>query len=252
MKIKHITIILFALSFLLNSCAKNEIITYSSKDKIYFYERYLYLGYDERRTEKIVYSFAIKPSTLSVDNANIKIRLLGKVSDIDRAVKVTYIPDSTTAVSGTHFKLNDGVINAGKYEGYVPVTVYRTPDLKTNTLKIKLKVDSNENFDTGVIEDNYITLEISDKLVKPTNWPQWYGFGLYSDNKYRFVIDVLGISDFPVANRYQTEAIPGIYTAAQLFGFAYQLQKAYEEYKVLHGPIYMDDNANPKVEISFN
>ncbi len=252
MKNTYITIVLISLCTIFLSCTKNDVVNYSGKNMVYFYERYMYLGYDERRTEKITYSFAVKPSTLNEDNVKIKVRLQGRLSDKDRAVKVSYIPDSTTAVSGTHFKLNDGIVKAGEYDGYVPVTLFRSPDMKQNTFRIKLKIVNNEWFESGVIEDNYIALEVSDKLIKPTNWPQWYGFGEYSDNKYRFVIDVLGISDFPVANRYQTGPVEGIYTAAQLFGFAYRLKIAYEEYKKVHGPIYMNDNADPKVEISFN
>lgn len=234
------------------SCSKNEVMDYSGSDMVHFYERYLYLGYDERRTEELVYSFAVKPSSLAEDNVNVKVRLQGRISNVDRAIKVGYIADSTTAVEGVHFRLNDGLIKAGEYEGTVPVTVLRTADMKQQSFRIKLKIEKNEWFDTGVVEDSYIAIMVNDILTKPTNWPQWYGFGTYSANKYKFVIDVLGITDFPVANRYQTEPIEGIYTAAQLFGFAYQLQKAYEEYRNTHGPIYMDDNADPKVEISFN
>lgn len=237
---------------LISSCTKNDVIDFTGDNMVHFYERYLYLGYDERRTEEIIYSFAVKPSTLNEDNVNIKIRLQGRVADFDRSVKVGYIPDSTTATEGTHFKLNNGTIKAGEYEGILPVTVYRTTDMKQNSFKIKLKIEDNNDFKAGVIEERYISVILSDILMKPTNWPQWYGFGEYSINKYKFVIDVLGITDFPVANRYQTQPIEGIYTAAQLFGFAYQLKLAYAEYRLTHGPIYMDDNANPKVEISFN
>ncbi len=252
MKKLIIYIQIISASFFLSSCKKNDVMDFAGDNMVHFYERYLYLGYDERRTEEIIYSFAVKSSTLNEDNVKIKVRLQGRVSDVDRPVKVGYITDSTTAIAGTHFKLNDGVIKAGEYEGYVPVTVYRTLDMQQHSFRIKLKIEDNEYFDAGVIEDRYIAVVVSDILMKPTNWPQWYGFGDYSINKYKFVIDVLGITDFPVANRYQTGPIEGVYTAAQLFGFAYQLKLAYEEYRKTHGPIYMDDNANPKVEISFN
>ena len=225
---------------------------YSGENMIHFYERYMYLGYVESRTEKLIYSFAVKPSSLVEDNVNVNLRLQGRISNNDRVVKVGYVPDSTTAIEGIHFRLNEGLIKAGEYEGTVPVTVIRTPEMKNQSFRIKLKFLKNEWFDIGVAEDSYITLEISDILTQPTNWPQWYGFGTYSENKYRFVIEILGITDFPVANRYQTEPIEGIYTAAELFAFAYQLQKSYEEYRKINGPIYMDDNADPKIEISFN
>jgi hypothetical protein len=252
MKKKFQILILAIVAGFLFSCSKNDVINYSATDKAYFYERYMYLGYDERRLEEMTYSFAVQKSSLVKDTIKIKVRLQGRVSDYDRIVKASIVADSTTAIAGVHYVINDGCIKAGQYEGYIPVVVFRTEDLKGTTVKIKLKIVESEDLGVGVVEDNYIRLIVGDILLKPTNWPQWYGFGLYSENKYRFVIDVLGITDFPVANRYQTGPVDGIYTAAQLFAFAYKLQKAYEEYRLVNGPIYMDDSASVLVEISFN
>jgi len=234
------------------SCNKNDVMDYSATDKAYFYERYMYLGYEERRLEEMTYSFAVQKSTVIKDTVSIKVRLQGRVSDYDRIVKAGIVADSTTALAGVHYIINDGYIKAGQYEGYVPVIVLRTADLKGATVKIKLKIAESADLGVGVVEDNYIRLIVGDILLKPTNWPEWYGFGVYSANKYRFVIDVLGITDFPVANRYQTGPVDGIYTATQLYAFAYRLQKAYEAYRLVNGPIYMDDSASVLVEISFN
>lgn len=252
MKTRNTIIIMVLLCSLISSCTKNDVMNFTGPDSVYFYERFMYLGYDERRTETIVYSFAVKPSDLEKDTIKVKVRLQGRVSETDRYVNAGIIADSTTAIEGTHFTIGQGVITAGQYDGYIPVIVKKTSDMNNKVFRIKLRIETNEWFQIGVIEDNFIAIELTNKIMKPTNWPQWYGFGMYSDNKYRFVIDILGITDFPVANRYQTEPIEGIYTAAQLFAFAYQLQLAYTEHKKLHGPIYMDDNADPKVEISFN
>lgn len=240
---------------LLAGCTKNEVPAYSDLDKVYFYERRLnqWNASVIERAEEVSYSFATKSSTLTEGRLEIKVRLQGRVDEErDRVVCAEVIADSTTAVEGTHYRLEEGVIKAGEYEGVLPLTFYRTPDMQTEILRIKLRIADSDDLKAGLEEDAYMRVLVSDILMPPANWPQWYGFGEYSANKYRFVLDQLGIEDFPVLGRYDTEYVEGKFTAAQLFTLAYQLQEAYKVYRQEYGPIYMDDNADPKVEISFN
>lgn len=237
---------------LLAGCSKNEVPLYSDLDKVYFYERHYYLG-AQQRTEELTWSFATKSSALMEGILEIKVRLQGRVDELrDRVVRAEVVADSTTAVEGTHFRLGDGVIKAGAYEGVLPVTFYRTPDMANEIFRIKLRMADSDDLKAGLEEDTYIRVLVSDILLKPANWPEWYGFGEYSANKYRFVLDELGIEDFPLLSRYDTEYVEGKFTPAQLYAYAYELQEAYQEYRKEYGPIYMDDDADPKVEISFN
>ena len=71
-------------------------------------------------------------------------------------------------------------------------------------------------------------------------------------NKYSFVVSTLGIADFPAESRYDSGPSEGTkFTVSEMYTFKAQLQAAYAEYRAEHGPIYMDDNAVEKVEISF-
>lgn len=251
---KYIVGMLFGIC-LLAGCEKNEVPAYSDLDKVYFYERRPnpYNPFVTERAEEVSYSFATKSSTLTEGRLEIKVCLQGRVDDRrDRVVRAEVIPDSTTATEGIHYRLEEGVIEAGEYEGVLPLTFYRTPDMKTETFRIKLRIADSDDLKAGLEEEAYIRVLVSDVLMRPVNWPEWYGFGEYSPNKYRFVLDELGIEDFPVLGRWDTGYEEGKFATGQLWAFAYQLQEAYKKYRVDYGPIYMDDNADPKVEISFN
>lgn len=240
---------------LLAGCGKNEVPAYSDFDKVYFYERRpnSYNATVIERAEEVSYSFATKSSTLTEGRLEIKVRLQGRVDKVrDRVVRAEVIADSTTATEGTHYRLEEGVIKAGEYEGVLPLTFFRMPEMKTETFRVKLRIADSDDLKAGLEEEAYIRVLVSDILMKPANWPQWYGFGEYSPNKYRFVLDVLGIEDFPVLGRYDTGYVEGKFAPGQLWAFAYQLQETYKEHRVKYGPIYMDDDADPKVEISFN
>lgn len=250
---KKIIGILFGIC-LLAGCSKNEVPAYSDLDKVYFYERRpnQFNPSVIERAEEMSYSFATKSSTLMEGRLEIKVRLQGRVDkERDRVVCAEVIADSTTAVEGTHYRLEEGVIKAGEYEGILPLTFYRTPEMKTEMLRIKLRIADSDDLKAGLEEEAYIRVLVSDILTYPYTWPTPC-FGTYSTNKYQFIIDHFGVSEWPMLTRYDTEYAEGKYTMGQLYTLAYQYQEYYENYRANGGaPIYMDDNAPQKVEISF-
>ena len=139
---KYVIGILFGIC-LLAGCEKNEVPAYSDCDKVYFYERRpnQYNASVIERAEEVSYSFATKSSTLTEGRLEIKVRLQGRVDkERDRIVRAEVIADSTTAIEGTHYRLEEGVIKAGEYEGVLPLTFYRTSDMKEETFRIKLRI----------------------------------------------------------------------------------------------------------------
>ena len=238
---------------LLVGCTKNEVPAYSDQDKVYFYEQRpnQWTASVMEKAEEVSYSFATKSSTLTEGHFEIKVRLQGRVDPKrDRVVRAEVIADSTTAVEGTHYRLEEGVIKAGEYEGVLPLTFFRTPDMKTEALQIKLRIVDSDDLKAGLEEEIYMRVLVSDILIYPWTWPQPQ-FGEYSLNKYQFIIDHFGVSEWPT-DKWATEPVEGIYTQGQLYTLAYQYQEYYENYRANGGePIYMDDNAPQKVEISF-
>ena len=233
----------------LTSCQENEHIDYTLNDRIYFYETDVLFSQTRVLNEKN-YSFALKPSSLMEDTVKIAVRVMGRTSDRPRVFRAVAVADSTTAQSPMHYELLTGTIAPGAYEGYLPVLIKRTPDTQDHSVTLYLQMVDSEDFTVGNPDALNFKLSWGDMLLRPAHWP--YYFGVYSTNKYRFAIDILGITDWQQADRFSNGSEPGVYTAAQLQLFAAQLNEAYQEYRKTHGPIYVDDDAEEKVEIYYS
>ncbi len=247
-KIKNIILVL-VLVLSLVACEQSEVMDYSLEGKVYFYERTVINTVESRVSEKN-FSFALQNSSLMVDTFLIKVRLMGDVVDTDRSFKATVLSESSTAVAGTHYKLLDGVMEANEYISYLPVVLYRTDDTQEEAVSIDLEITDEGDLGKGYVDDLNFTLTWGDILLEPDHWPEYF-FGVYSENKYRFAIDVLGLTDWPQTARVTTAPEEGVYTISEIQSFVITLNEAYEEYREVNGPIYVDDEAEVLEEIYY-
>lgn len=229
-------------------CSENDHIDYTLNDRVYFYETEQVLAMTSTVTERS-YTFALKPSTLMQDTLKITVRVMGRTASHDRTFRAVAVADSTTAQEPQHYELLAGIIPAGEQDGYLPVVIKRTPDTRDHSVTLYLQLADGGDFTTGNPDALNFRLSWADMLLKPDHWP--YYFGQYSTSKYRFAIDVLGLTDWQQATRFNNGSEPGLYTAAQLQLFASQLNEAYKEYRKNHDPIYVDDEAENKQEIHY-
>jgi hypothetical protein len=247
-----ITFLAIACTALFAACEQNEPMEFADDGRIYFFEQES-SGYGTMLTvgEKN-FSFAILDDAVTEAEGGVNVRIMGRVSDKDRAFRARVIADSSTAVEGTHYRLHDGVVKAGEFESILPVTLYRTPDLKNEAIKIYLEIVPTEDFGDGVQVGNTFILWVGDFFMKPPTWTVFVDqyLGAYCDNKYKFIIATLGITEFPML-RGNTPPEEGYYTPPQMQGFQFTLVQTYEEYRRTNPPIWVDDNADPKVEIKF-
>ena len=247
--------LVFLLSVFAVGCEENEPMEFEGGSRALFYEEgSSFVGIVVQIYEKN-YSFALVAYDQMEIEAKINVRLMGPVVDRDRKFKAEVVKELSTAVEGTHFRLGEAVMKAGEYWSQLPVTLCRTADMKEKAVSITLRLVATEDLLGGVgdggSEEGYFTLHVGDFLMEPQNWPTLY-FGEYSVNKYSFVVSTLGIADFPAESRYDSGPSEGTkFTVSEMYTFKAQLQAAYAEYRAEHGPIYMDDNAVEKVEISF-
>lgn len=233
----------------LGSCSQNEVMDYALDGRVYFNETYLE-NYLTQILHEQNYSFALQNSSLMTDTMKVTVQLMGNVVDYDRTFKVEAVADSTTAQSPLHYEILPGVMPAGAYTTTLNVIIKRTPDTKDKYVTLLLRLVDSDDLHVGNPDALTFRLNWGDMLMRPDNWP--YYFGSYSVNKYRFAIDHLGLIDWPQATRFQNSAIDGVYTMAELQLFASQLNEAYAEYRKTHGPIYVDDEAEEKVEIYYS
>ena len=246
--------ILFILSVIgltgvLSSCEK-EIDTYEDNPQLYFFER----ATDLTKTRITSKSFSFSPlvSTIVTDTIKIKVKTMGLAANRDRIMRGATIKAGTTATEGVNYAFINGVIKAGQVEGYLPVVLYRTADIKTTTLHLNLAIANAGDFKPGVVEDQAFSLDWSDDLVKPANWDGFislaFYFGDYSKAKYRFIIDVTGVTAFPLQQSGRVPLAPGEYSSIMINDVKLRLKAALATYNAGHTTPLTDENG---VQVTF-
>ena len=196
------------------ACKQEAPTMFSQPDGIYF----------NASADSILYSFAKYPSRL-VDTVKIPVTVLGNPASTDRDISIQPLTGSdVNAIQGVHYKLLPPYeMPANQVTTKIPVVVYRTGDLDSITMTIKLGVQANSSFALGITSKTTIKIKTA-YLQKPPSWGeytglQWAGysanFGTWTKTKYKLVLDALydptsdtTITEFPY-NRLQP---PAIYT----------------------------------------
>jgi len=225
MKIHHISIAaLFGVILLMLSC-KKDIITYVDDPRLYFYE-------EEATVAKAIitsrsFSFAGQPSTVTQQTIPVQVKIMGGNSDRDRFFSAEAIPSLSNAILNTDYKILNGTVAANKNIGTLDVVVYRVPGLDKITKTLVLKISNSADFKPATVENATFTINWNEALIKPANWDGFPGlasyFGVYSMAKWKFIIETLGITSFPLV-----APTPGasFYSNAAMLDFKAQLKAA--------------------------
>jgi hypothetical protein len=228
------------LLFILSTACNKGLDGYQNAPGIYFFERVD--GVIASRITSKSFSFVLYDNSKVSDTQRIKAKIMGLPVATDRSFMAA-VDTGTKAVAGTEYKILPGVIKANEIIGYLPVVIYRTPDLKTVTKVLNLKIVDGGDFKAGVTEDARIQLNWTDNLVMPANWNTLPGlktyFGVYSIVKYKFIIDVLGRSDFPIQTN--NTLLPGQLTNANMLDLKAILKDALVVYNNTHSPVLTDE-----------
>lgn len=223
----------------LSACKKSDPLRFSAGDMVYIYKAYGGINNDS-----IAYSFAVRPDSLMQDTIKVPVRIIGLAQPKDRAVAISVVADSTTAIAGTDYKLLPCFIPAGAYTADQQVIVYRTARMKNKSVKLLLEVIASSDFQPGVPDSKvgsgvaggttHYRISISDYLTKPDNWDSWLGFffGTYSAVKFKFIIAATGQSIIPSDLPY------GIYSV-----YSTLCKQQLAIYEAAHGPL-IDENGD--------
>lgn len=225
---------------------KKEIKTSVVDARISFYELTDNKKNTGLRVTSKAYTFAVFSDNLVEDTIGVRVRLIGEISPKDRTFYAESVPGLTTAIKDVHYKILPGILHANEYIGNLKVVVYRTIDLKKNTVRLGLKLSNMGDFKTGVVEERDFELSWTDGLIKPANWDliNVY-FGTYSEVKYKFIISVLNRSNFPtVTTTYQE----GLLTNLQMLDYKNQVKDALNAYNKANAVPLTDEF---KVVVSF-
>lgn len=163
------------------ACQTEDIPLFSVEESGIYFQRvssYTWGGTAVTYTDSMVFSFASASAKMTEVKDVAHVVTMGKVKEFDRPFKVVIDKEGTTATEGVHYKvdLENLVVKAGESEAKIPITIYRTPDLLTNTFRIKLRLEENE----------YFKLLITDYL----NTNQWNSSGdTLNGTTYLFVFN---------------------------------------------------------------
>lgn len=200
---KYLSIILVLILMALVSCRKEPQSVYSGKDGIVFY----YIQGAER--DSVYYSFRESAVVENKDTVWVKMRLIGKLSDRPRKIKVV-TAEGTTAIEGTHYILPEINLSANSFLTKYPVVLLKHPDIEDKTLRLKIQVADTEELVTGTVGHTgrtginlaHYIINFTAGLDRPNYWQDYY-LGAYSDGKYEFIKEVIGTYDFGGYSFYQ-------------------------------------------------
>lgn len=224
--------------FLLASCRKEEVTTFHGSEGIAFYT-------DKYEADSLIYSFAFAVTEKPKDTVWLKMRVTGTVSDKPRRISVR-AGEGTTARSGKDYMLPEAFLPAGALTVKYPVVLLNSPEMKTTIFRLVVQVAESDDLVVGATGQemgettslDHFVFHVSNQLVEPAYWPDISSrFGMFSATKFRFMMQVTGLTDFSV----DAIGIDGLYN------LPVKLKNALDEYVAMHGPL-MDENGN---EVTF-
>lgn len=237
----YVTIVL-----LLFSCKKETVETYQGKDGVSFFA----YTYQQLHTTAVrSYSFAFQKTLKTRDTMYIPLRLTGKLSDKPRTVLLK-TAEGTTATAGVDFELKEVTIPPGASTFNYPLILLNSAGMASNVYRIVLEPAETKDFTLGTLgqtpgineitEENfrYLKIDVSSMYVRPAYWDILdEDFGEFSAVKYKFMVKVLGITDFSLDS----------IGSDGLLNFPVTLRNALADYEAANGPL-LDENGQ---EISF-
>lgn len=224
---------IFVMLMIFSACKKDPDAKYSGQNGITFY----YLSGVEQ--DSVSYSFSFNQVPKAKDTVWVKMRLVGKLSDQPRDIKVI-TGAGTTAEEGKHYILPDYVLPADSFTVRYPVVLLSSPDLDNKAVRLVIRVGDSKDLVAGTIGQadpssaNTIQfkLNFSNKLIKPDYWNYIAGYiGEYSDVRYEFMIKVFGTANF------RPDSKGGSITYSQWLNIQATLRNALDKHVREHGPI---------------
>ncbi len=230
------------------SCKKEAVDTYQGKDGISFFA----YTYEQLNTTGVrSYSFALQATQKQRDTMFIPLRITGKLSDKPRTVLLK-TGDGTTATAGVDFELKEAIIPPGVYIFNYPLVLINSVGMASHVYRIVLEPAETKDFTLGTFgqtpannvnlgtEENfrYLKIDVTSQYIEPAYWIYLTAdFGAFSAVKYKFMVKVLGITDFS----YDKIGSEG------LLNFPVTLRNALAAYEAANGPL-LDENGQ---QISF-
>ena len=228
---------LWVLSAVLMLSCTSQIDTYHGESGVYFAMR---VNVDTLYRETSSLPFIVTEKSDSV--FNLKVKILGPVTEYDRRVQVRVVEELSTVQSGDYDGLdNSYVLKAGEIYGIIPIMFHRTASLQGNERTLVVELVENEDFTLPIrmwrnSSTEYVnvvrhSIVVSDKYVQLPGYRVGH-FGPFSEKKMRLIVEISGMSlnDF-------NEVLPVTMTKT----IGQKLDRYLAEMKAKGTPVYEED-----------
>lgn len=181
--------ILAILMFLSGSCEKEKIELYQEAPTVYFSE------YSRTYT----FTENIDRIKIGFDTVKMPLQISGFALDHDREVIAEAVTEDTLHTAEKKmYSIAKGYVCAHEFKGYVPIRVNYSPDLDDSVYRIRVRLVANVDFPGVDLENNVVSISITNKITEPSNWHRIERyFGSYSNSWYRFILEKTGLSSIP-------------------------------------------------------
>jgi len=176
--------------WLFMSCHKEELRVYQQEAGVIFWGQ---------ATGE--YSFFDDPG-VSSSLYQIRVTTTGDSVAYDRHFSLAVVENDTNyenTARPEQYRLQEGIIPAGQFEGYVAVEIIYTPDMDDSSFVVNLKLEPNAEFPLAGFDKRYFELSMTNQVVKPKNWGNltYYIGQPFSTSWYNFILGVIKMRYIP-------------------------------------------------------
>lgn len=187
------SLIIVLLTVLWTACSTDELDTYNADRYIFFHEKYT--------EDSINTSFFFYPgeSTLTYP---IELSFAGRPIEEDMDYEISIDPETTASASDYTFDAKR-VWKAFHHCDTIKVTLNKTASLDSKTVRLVLRVKTNDNFQVGPVSNQIYRVIFTSMAVQPSWWNAQVAkeyLGVYSAAKYHELIVATGVSDLEGKN----------------------------------------------------
>ncbi|SEM72439.1 protein of unknown function [bacterium A37T11] len=243
--------------FLCGACRKDAPSVYAGKQFVEFY----YIN-DTKAITTGYSTFYYQEPGVKYDTVLFHVRTVGTLPQKTSYVKFKAFADTTAspafpdAVAGVHYvSFEDAQLNllwkleAGQYEGYLPIVTIRDASLKNATYQLHFRIDTSADFYPGNSDHTEGIVYISDKLSQPSNWTYNFFLGTYGPVKHQFIVEQSG-------EKWDADFITSIGTntslqAYYLFKFSQALNVVNAQRKAAGQTELRENPADPTSAVTF-
>lgn len=201
---------ILGVSFLFLGCEKSEPLSFQAKPAIVF-------DYQTEANSRAVFSFLGKSG--DIGEVKIPVIINGFPEERDRNFEVEVVTDTITDALASGYKIEQGVIKAGRMKDSLLLKLYKTEEIETKVVKLYLRVKDNDEFERGVKEKQYYQLSWSNQAIMPT-WGTYFRTfisSVGSTRAYRIFVETTGLTNF-TATEYRVYGAAGSPILGKKFG----------------------------------